>query len=115
MLLQNALHLLIRSVLHYLHQPSQSQQFAEKHSEELSNYWSWPLDTAQGHTVNHTTNEAWFNLLGDTITTNDIAKELQYGVDGLVCNQVEAEERSLGLEQRKYSISNEMGIERTLL
>ena len=56
-------------------------RFVEKHSEALSTYWSWPLDSARGRAVNPATNEAWFDLLENTISANNIAKELHYGVD----------------------------------
>ena len=58
-----------------------SHWFVEKYSEELSTYWSHPLDTSRGRAVNPSTNEAWFKLLRETIKDNNIPEELQYGVD----------------------------------
>lgn len=58
-----------------------SHRFVEKYSEELSTYWSRPLDTSRGRAVNPSTNETWFKLLGETIKDNNIPEELQYGVD----------------------------------
>jgi hypothetical protein len=58
-----------------------TNRFAEKHSEEIKLSWSRPLEMKRGRAVNSHTNEAWFDLLGNTITKYNIKEKNTYAVD----------------------------------
>jgi hypothetical protein len=60
-------------------------RFVEKHSDQLQTSWARPLESKRGRAVNPATNEAWFTLLGDTLTKYNIKEENIYGVDEVGC------------------------------
>lgn len=59
--------------------------FIEKYSERLSTYNARSLETVCGRAVNPSTNNAWFDLLGEVLKTGDdgspIAPECIIGAD----------------------------------
>jgi len=58
-----------------------TDRFVERQSNSLGRYWTAPLDTARGRAVNKTTNERWYNLLGDTIKKNNIEEDCIWAAD----------------------------------
>jgi hypothetical protein len=56
-------------------------RFVERHSSQLTTYWSRPLDTARSRAVNPNTKELYFDLLEETVNHHNIPEELRYGVD----------------------------------
>jgi hypothetical protein len=60
-------------------------RFVEKHSDQLQMLWARLLESKRGRAVNPATNEAWFTLLGDTLTKYNIKEENIYSVDEVGC------------------------------
>ena len=58
-----------------------TDHFVEKHSEAIKMSWSWPLETKHGQAVNPFMKEAFYELLGDTVTKYDISEDRTWGVD----------------------------------
>jgi hypothetical protein len=62
-----------------------TDRFVEKYSDRLSTYNARPLEGVRGCAVNPTTNEAWYELLGETLLTGDngqpIAQECCWAAD----------------------------------
>jgi hypothetical protein len=58
-----------------------TQRFVDRHSDQLSTYWSRGLDGQRTNAVNPTTNKLYFKLLGNTITWRNIEDENTYGMD----------------------------------
>jgi len=55
--------------------------FSQKYSEQIKIAHSQPLEDKQGRATNPHNNEAWWKLLGDTITKYKIKEENTYGSD----------------------------------
>ena len=53
----------------------------EKHSEAIKMSWSQPLETKHGQAINPFMKEAFYELLGDTVTKYDISEDQTWGVD----------------------------------
>jgi hypothetical protein len=58
-----------------------TQRFVEKHSDRLKSSWATPLDSKRGRAVNPSTNDAWWELLGDISQKYNIKPHNTYGVD----------------------------------
>ncbi|KAF5389967.1 hypothetical protein D9757_013844 [Collybiopsis confluens] len=58
-----------------------TQRFVRKYSDRIYTTWSSPLDEKRGRAVNPHTNEAYFNLLRETILKHDISEENTYATD----------------------------------
>ena len=58
-----------------------TDHFVEKHSEAIKMSWSQPLETKHGWAINPFTMEAFYELLGDTVTKYDITEDQTWGVD----------------------------------
>lgn len=58
-----------------------TSRFIEKHSKRIGMGFGKPLESKRGRAVNPATNEAWFSLLGSTITEYDIKEETTWAVD----------------------------------
>ena len=56
-------------------------RFAQRNAERIKISWSRPLEDKCGHGANPHTNEAWWNLLGETIEKYDIKPHNIYGTD----------------------------------
>ncbi|KAF5341659.1 hypothetical protein D9611_002144 [Ephemerocybe angulata] len=74
-----------------------THRFVKKHSDRLKMAWSTPLESKRANAVNPTTNEAWWKLLGDTLTDYSIEPWNIYGVDEVGCQPYGTEkERVIG-------------------
>ncbi|KIK78865.1 hypothetical protein PAXRUDRAFT_162865 [Paxillus rubicundulus Ve08.2h10] len=49
--------------------------FAYCHAEHITQYWSFPLDTAHGQAVNPNTHKAWCDLLKETLERENIEED----------------------------------------
>jgi hypothetical protein len=58
-----------------------TDRFMEKHSEAIKMLWSQPLETKRGQAINSFMKEAFYELLGDTVTKYDINEDWTRGVD----------------------------------
>lgn len=62
-----------------------TDQFVEKHSNQIGAFYTCTLEGAQARAVNLTTNTTWWKLLGEVLQTGDggfpIVQENTYGVD----------------------------------
>ncbi|RDB28659.1 Pogo transposable element with KRAB domain [Hypsizygus marmoreus] len=62
-----------------------SYRFVEKYSDRIKTKRSRPLEEKRGRAVNPNTNEAWWELLEDTLTKYKIQRHNTYGVDEVGC------------------------------
>ena len=73
------------------------QRFLRKYSDRIRAAWSSPLDEKWGRAVNPHTNQAYFQLLHETITKYDIIEENTYATDEIGVTEVSGtRERVIG-------------------
>jgi Tc5 transposase DNA-binding domain len=58
-----------------------THRFVQKHSARIKTSWATSLEEKQGQGANPHANEAWWNLLGETLKKYNIKPKNIYGVD----------------------------------
>lgn len=79
-----------------------TNRFVEKYSTRIKTSWSTTLDTKRGRAVNPNTVDAWFSLLGDTMTHYEIKDPAQiHGTDEIGVNPAEGRtEKVIGARKK---------------
>lgn len=60
-------------------------RFMDRHSDQLSRYWSTTLTTVRGGALNQAAVDAWFNLLQEIITEYNISPDMIFAMDETCC------------------------------